>query len=345
VLHEREVKQAGEGRAPGEADREAVSVVIVTYRSAAVIGQCLQALERAAPEVPTEVIIVDNASGDDTVAVARKAAPDARIIEQDHNGGFAEGCAAGATAAIGSWLLFLNPDTVIAADAITALLRCAERHPSAGIVGGRFVHEDGSIDPRSWWGRPSPWSALCFALCLNSIFPRSRIFDTEAPRPWTSGLNEVRAAPVVTGAFMLVRRDLWQELEGFDPVFFMYGEDADFCLRAAKIGYRPIVTAKAVCHHSGGKSSSGAQKMVLLFTGKCTVVRRHFPAGLRSIGIFLLLTGVFVRATASRWHEASPARQERPTARGEDWRALWAARRRWRHGWSPSVLQQFLAER
>jgi GT2 family glycosyltransferase len=334
MLHER---QATPTAADGAArDDESLSVVIVTYRSAAVIGQCLRALRQATPEIPTEVIVVDNASADDTVAVAAEAAPEARIIAQDDNGGFARGCGAGASAATGRWLLFLNPDTVIAPDAIRALLDCARSHPSAGIIGGRFVHEDGSIDPRSWWGKPTPWSALCFAIGLNSVLAGNPIFDREAPRPWAPGLQEVRAAPVVTGAFMMLRRDLWHELGGFDPVFFMYGEDADLCLRAAKLGCRPVVTAQAVCHHSGGKSSSGAQKMILLFTGKATIVHRHFPFGLRRLGIFLLLAGVFVRATISRWHEASAARQGRPTARGEDWRSLWANRGIWRHGWSGS---------
>jgi N-acetylglucosaminyl-diphospho-decaprenol L-rhamnosyltransferase len=332
MLYERQATQTAEGDAAS--DHESLSVVIVTYRSAAVIGQCLRALAQATPEIPVEVIVVDNASADDTVAVARNAAPGARIIEQDDNGGFAQGCAAGASAATGCWLLFLNPDTVIAPDAIKALLACGSSHPSAGIIGGRFVHEDGTIDPRSWWGKPTLWSTLCFALGLNSVLAGSPIFDREAPRPWAPGLREVRSAPVITGAFAMMKRDLWHELGGFDPAFFMYGEDADLCLRAAKIGYRPVVTAQAVCHHSGGKSSSGAQKMILLFTGKATIVQRHFPFGLRSLGKFLLMTGVFVRATASRRHEASAARQGRPTARGEDWRALWASRRTWRRGWS-----------
>ena len=345
MLHERQVDQVARSNTVSDLGHEGLSVVIVTYRSASVIGRCLTALGQATSGTPTEVVIVDNASADDTVAVARNTAPAARIIEQDHNVGFAKGCAAGASAATGHWLLFLNPDTVIAADAIKALFDCAGSHPSAGIIGGRFVHEDGSIDPRSWWGKPSLWSALCFALCLNSLLPSSPIFDSEAPRPWSSSLNDVRPAPVVTGAFMLVKRDLWQKLGGFDPVFFMYGEDADFCLRAAKLGCQTMVTAQAVCHHAGGKSSSGAQKLILLYTGKCTIVQRHFPRGLRRVGISLLLTGVFVRATASRWHEASSDRQERPTARGEDWRTLWAMRGKWRHGWSPSAFQQFPAER
>jgi N-acetylglucosaminyl-diphospho-decaprenol L-rhamnosyltransferase len=327
-------------------DREGVSVVIVTYHSAPVIEQCLRAVAEGAPDVPMEVIVVDNASADDTIAIARAAAPLARFIEQDRNGGFADGCAAGARVASGRWLLFLNPDTVIAAGAIKALLDCAADRPAAGIVGGRFVHEDGSVDPRSWWGRPSLWSALCFALCLNTLLPGSRVFDPETPRPWSADLKEVRAVPVVSGACMLVQQELWEQLGGFDKQYFLYGEDADFCLRAAKAGCQPVVTARAECRHIGGKSSaSGSQKLILLFTGKCTVARGHFPRGTRGIGVRLLLTGVFVRATASRWHSVSPARQQRPTALSEDWRVLWARRREWRRGWTPTDQRLLLSSR
>ena len=318
-----------------------VSVVVVTYHNAADIAQCLEAVQKAELHLLMEVIVVDNASGDDTVTVARSAAPDATIIEQSANVGFARGCHAGANVAKGDWLLFLNPDAFIAPEAIDALLDCALDHPPTAIVGGRFLNEDGTVDPRSWWGRPSPWSALCFALGLSTLLPGNRFFDAESPRPWTSDPEETRVAPVVSGALMLVKRDLWDELGGFDQTFFIYGEDADFCLRAAAVGRQPMVTARAVCHHPGGKSSSGAGKLVLLFTGKCTIVRRHFPHGLRAAGVRLLLTGVFVRATVSRWTRLSaPGRGQRPAARGEDWQRLWAARDQWRHGWAGAAMNR-----
>lgn len=327
-------KQPTWRQAPADGHPMGVSVVIVTYRNEADIGPCLRAAGQAAPGIPMEVIVVDNASGDGTVAAARAVAG-TKVIERQANGGFAAGCATGADAATGQWLLFLNPDTVIAPDAVQALLDCAQEHPDTGIVGGRFVHPDGTTDPRSFWGRPSPWSAACFALGLSSLLPGSRTFDPEAPQPWSADPAQERPVPVVSGAFMLVRRQLWDTLGGFDPVFFLYGEDADFCLRAAAAGCRPMVTARAVCQHAGGRSSTGAGKLVLLFTGKATLVRRHFPAWLRSAGIGFLLGGVLLRATVSRvTGTASATRQARPTAHGEDWRALWAARDEWRRGWT-----------
>ncbi|GGO17185.1 hypothetical protein GCM10010116_34740 [Microbispora rosea subsp. aerata] len=307
-----------------------LSVVIVTYRSAAYIGRCLASVRRATEHLDAEVIVVDNNSPDDTAEVARAAAPWADVVVRDENGGFAEGCAAGARLAKGRHLVFVNPDAELRPDTLERLLDCAERHPGAGIVGGRCVTESGEWDPRSWWGRPTPWSLLCFATGLSTVFPGHPVFDPESPRTWT-GEREV---PIVTGALMLVSRAAWDETGGFDTRIFMYGEDADLCLRARAAGYRPMVTDRAVFVHPGGMSSSSLRKLVLLFTGKATVVRRHFPRGLRTLGVLLLLAGVWLRATASRG-VAPPGRerQGRPTARRGDWAGLWAARREWSGGW------------
>jgi N-acetylglucosaminyl-diphospho-decaprenol L-rhamnosyltransferase len=310
-----------------------VSIIVVTYKNAAHIGGCVAAVRRALPAVPTELIIVDNASGDETAAAAKDAAPDALIIEHHRNGGFADGCRVGAAQAGGRWLLFLNPDAVPAPGSVDALLDCARRHPAAGIVGGKCVRPDGSADPRSWWGRPSLWSVFCFALLLSSVFPGSRRFDPESPLPWSDDPDEERLVPIVTGAFMLVDRYLWKRLGGFDTAFFMYGEDADLCLRAAAAGHRPMVTARAEFQHSGGASSSSPRKLRLLFTGKVTLLNRHLPRGRRALAVRLLLLGVLLRAVAGRVLTARPERQGRPTTAAADWRTLWSTRRDWRKGW------------
>jgi N-acetylglucosaminyl-diphospho-decaprenol L-rhamnosyltransferase len=314
-----------------------LTVVIVTYRSAAEIGACLDAISRATSDIPAEIIVVDSASGDDTAKRASRAAPSAKVIEREVNEGFASACNLAGEVASGDWLLFLNPDTVISAGAVAELLACAGRHADGGIFGGRFVHADGSPDPRSCWGRPSLWSALCFGLGLSSLFPGSGVFDPESPPDWSADRPEDRQVAVISGALMLVRRGVWDELGGFDQDFYLYGEDADFCLRAARAGWTSVVTSRAVCLHSGGKSSSSVDKLVRLFTGKVSVIQRHFPPGLRWLGLRLLLTGVLLRAVGGRVvGTLAPARQGRPTQRADDWRALWQARASWRRGWPKS---------
>lgn len=311
-----------------------LSVIIVTYRSAGYVSRCLGAVELAVKDLDAEVIVVDNNSPDDTVEVARAAAPWANVIARGVNGGFAEGCVAGAEAAQGRSLVFVNPDAEVRPEAFAELLACAGRHPRAGIVGGRCVTEAGENDPRSWWGRPTPWSVFCFATGLSTAFPGRALFDPESPSTW-SGERQV---PIVTGALMLIGRHVWDEIGGFDTRIFMYGEDADLCLRARAAGYRPLVTDRAVFVHPGGMSSSSLDKLVLLFTGKATVVRRHLPRGLRGPGAAMLLFGVWLRATLSR-RVAPPAseRQGRPTARRGDWAELWALRGEWRGGWDARV--------
>ena len=304
-------KQPTWRQAPADGHPMGVSVVIVTYRNEADIGPCLSAAGEAVPGIPMEVIVVNNASDDGTVAAARAIAG-TKVIERQANGGFAAGCATGADAATGQWLLFLNPDTVIAPDAVQALLDCAQEHPDTGIVGGRFVHPDGTTDPRSFWGRPSPWSAACFALGLSSLLPGSRTFDPEAPQPWSADPTQERPVPVVSGAFMLVRRQLWDTLGGFDPVFFLYGEDADFCLRAAAAGCRPIVTARAVCQHAGGRSSTGPASWCC-----CSPARPRWSGGTSR-------PGSAAPASASCWaacccgprRAGSPVPPRRPARRG-----------------------------
>ncbi|WP_158088800.1 glycosyltransferase family 2 protein [Thermoactinospora rubra] len=312
-----------------------LSVIIVTYRSAAYIGRCLEAVSRAVDGLDAEVIVVDNDSPDDTVAAVRSAAPWATTLPRTDNDGFAGGCAAGAELAKGRHLLFLNPDAVVRPDALAELLACARAHPDAGVVGGRCVTEDGTSDPRSWWGRPTLWSLLCFATGLSTVFPGHRLFDPESPRPWSGDPGETRRVPIVTGAMMLVERELWDRLGGFDTRIFMYGEDADLCLRAAELGYRPMVTARAAFLHPGGMSSSSARKQLLLYTGKATVVRRHFPRVTRPLALALLLLGVWLRATASgAVAPPNAARQGRPTSQRQDWKPLWKARKQWRRGWN-----------
>lgn len=323
----------GEDRDDPRLGTAGVSIVVLTYRSAAYIGSCVAALRQAIPSVPTELIIVDNDSGDDTVAVSRSVAPDASVVESGRNGGFAYGCHVGADRARGAWLLFVNPDAAPDPGSIDALLDCASAEPGAGIVGGRCVAPDGSADPKDWWGRPTLWSTFCFALLLSSIFPGHRWFDPESPRPWSAETGQTRAVPVVTGGFMLISREVWRRTGGFDKSFFMYGEDADLCLRAAAAGFRPTVTARATYRHEVGASSTSVRKLIMLFTGKVTVLRRHLPRGRRGLGVGLLLLGVLNRALLTRLVTARPQRQRRATASGADWQALWKARRDWRGGW------------
>ena len=168
--------------------------------------------------------------------------------------GYARAINLAASRATGDFLVLLNPDTVVLDGALDRLRAFAMAHPGHGLYGGRTIRPNGEVDPRSCWARPSWWSVTCFGFGLSTAFQGSAIFNPESLGSWQR--DSVREVGVITGSLCLVPRDVWIELGGFDPVYFMYGEDSDLAGRAARRGYRPIVTPDATIVHEVGASSS-----------------------------------------------------------------------------------------
>ncbi len=214
--------------------------------------------------------------------------------------------------ATGDYLLLLNPDTVLHDDGgLARLLAFARSHPEHGLFGGRTLWPDGTLCPGSVWGAPSLWSHACFALALSSAFKGSRVFDPDSLGGWRR--DSVRRVGVVTGCLLLVTREDWDALGGFDERFFMYGEDVDLSLRAARAGRPPVlVPAIEITHTVGVSSGSRPGRKTLVMKGKATVVRKHSgPAG-RTLALGLLRLGVGIRALlrVDPWPEVWRARGE-----------------------------------
>lgn len=304
-----------------------LDVVIVTYRSANYIRACLTPVARALEQLPgARILLVDNDSGDDITDAVAGISDRLTLILRDANDGFAAGCHAGAAVSTADHLLFLNPDAIVAPEAIGALLQAALAHPEAGIVGGRSVLPDGGADHQSWMGRPTLWSALCFATGVSSMVPGSRIFDPESGREWEGGSREV---PVVSGGMMLVRREVWDRLGGFDRTFFLYGEDVDFCLRARRAGCSPRVIHEAIYTHEVGSSSAGSNRLTLVMRGRVTTYLRNYPPPFGAMAGWLLVAGTGLRAWSARFRPAGGRRAHPP----EHWQDTWRRRREWQGGW------------
>lgn len=304
-----------------------LDVVIVTYRSADYIRVCLESVDRALADVPgARIVVVDNGSADDLNAAVAGLSDRVHLILRDVNDGFAAGCHVGAQASTATNLLFLNPDAVLAPDAVTELLQEAQDHPEAGIVGGRSELADGSSDHQSWMGRPTLWSAVCFATGASSLFPGHRLLDPESGRDWSQPCREV---PVVSGGMMLVRREVWDTLGGFDRHYFLYGEDVDLCLRARKAGWTMRVTRRAVYTHEVGSSSAGANRLTLVMRGRVTTYRRHYPGPVGATAARLLVVGTGLRALGARYRPKGRRRAHAPV----HWQDSWRRRREWQKGW------------
>lgn len=308
-----------------------VSVLVVSYNTAELTVRCLESVLAEPAGVEIEIIVVDNASTDGSPDAIRDAFPAVRLIESATNLGFGRAVNLAASHAGGDYLLLLNPDAVVLDRAVAEILTFARRNPACGLYGGRTLRPDGSVDPSSCWGAPSLWSLACFGVGLSTMFHGSRIFDPESLGRWQR--DSVREVGVVTGCLLLVSRGLFERLGGFDPRFFMYGEDTDLSMRARAAGYRPtIVPTAAIVHHVGASSSNWAAKHVLVLRGKTTLARKHWTGWRQRLCLAMIVLGVALRALADL---GSGLARGRPRARASDWRALWRRRRDWWPGYPP----------
>ncbi|HEY5155961.1 MAG TPA: glycosyltransferase [Acidimicrobiales bacterium] len=336
-------ESTGPGQPPG--DEPEVTVVVVTYNNVDDIDRCLRSITDQLPPDGSELIVFDNASGDGTADLVARLWPAVTLVRSTENLGFARACNRAAATTGARFVLLVNPDATLEPGCLDALLDLANRHPEGGLYGGRTVRPDGTFDPRSCWGRPSVWSLFCFATGLSTVLAGSERFNPEAIGSWAR--DRERSVDVVSGCLLLARRDLWKRLGGFDEAFFMYGEDTDLGVRAAELGFSPMITPAAQMVHKVGGSSPDGSKELLLFRGKAALVCALWSGPTRSVARGLLLAGIWVRA------RLGPAL--RGVLRGtggtdhqvgqEVWPMLWARRQEWSRGWEDVRRAPGAAER
>lgn len=304
----------------GEAE---LTVIIVSFNTRALTLKALETLFANTHRTVMKVVVLDNASSDGSAAAIAAAFPEVELIASPENLGFARANNQVAATATTPWLLLLNPDTETHPYAVDNLLDFAKAHPDAGIVGGRTVFPDGSLNAASCWRRIGVWSLFTQITGLTRLFPRSSLFNYEAIGGWRR--DSVRQIDIVVGCFLLTSTALWRRLGGFDLKYFMYGEDADLCLRARALGYRPAITPDAqIMHLVGASTAKKADKMVAVMRAKTTLVRDHWPTLLRPVGLAELWLWALARRVG-----AAVARDPEQKARLTQ---LWDERRSWLKG-------------
>ncbi|MDX9835207.1 MAG: glycosyltransferase family 2 protein [Desulfobulbus sp.] len=303
-----------------------VSIIIISYNTREMTLACLHSVYEQTKEISFELIVVDNDSKDNSAQAITKGFPDLNLISSKENIGFARANNLAAEIAKGDFLLLLNPDTVVLNGAIQKLLAFARKHPGNRVYGGRTLFGNFTLNPTSCWKKPTLWSLFCYATGMVSIFRRNALFDPESYGPWQR--DSVREVDIVTGCFLLIEKKLWGQLDGFDPQFFMYGEDADLCLRAAQEGARPIITPNATIVHYGGASEKvRADKMIRLFRAKEQLIKRHWISSPALLGKSLLRFSVLSRMVACTFlNSISPRRFG---TKLESWREIWQRRKEW----------------
>lgn len=230
-----------------------LSIIIVNWNTKELTLQTIKSIEDHPPQVPFEIILVDNHSSDDTVAAVRRQFPQVHIIENDDNFGFGKANNIGMAAASGQYLLLLNSDTIVHPDALQQLVAYLDAHPSVMMVGPRLLNADGSFQKACRRSLPRPLESALYLFGLNKIFPKSKLatrYKNESVDPLLSGPTEA-----ISGAAMCFRRAVFDMLGGFDEQFFMYAEDLDLCKQVQDQGWQIYYLSDAVITHLGGESS------------------------------------------------------------------------------------------
>lgn len=305
-----------------------VTVIMVSYNTRELTLKAVETLLENAGDVTMRVVVFDNASADGSAEAVAERFPGVEVIAHPENLGFGLANNLVAETATTEWLLLLNPDTETHPGAVEKLLAFSRAHPQAGITGGRTVFPDGSLNIASCWRQMSVWSLFCNATGLSKLFANSETFNPEAFGGWQR--DSVREVDIVVGCLLMIRRELWHELGGFDRRYFMYGEETDLCLRARRLGYRPMITPESqIMHLVGASSSQASEKLLRVARAKVSLIRDHWPAWKQPVGLGLMWLWSLIRRIGGEAH----ARMTGKTAARDKWRTIWQRRGEWLEGY------------
>jgi hypothetical protein len=230
-----------------------LSVIIVNWNAGRALDDCLASLFASKPVEALEVLLVDNASTDGSQARAARDYPGIKILQNAENRGFAPGANQGLECAVGELMLLLNPDAMLQPSTISLLVDFMNGHPEAAVVGPRLLNPDGTVQG-SARRDPSPWTGLFGRDApLTRLFPNNPVSRRELPN-----LCHVGDAPLevdwISGACLLVRRAAYEQVGGLDERFFLFWEDADWCRRFRRAGWKVYYLPTAVGTHRVGVS-------------------------------------------------------------------------------------------
>jgi hypothetical protein len=250
-----------------DAAQPAVDVVVVSYNSSDELRGCVEPLAGGSG---FRVFVVDNASTDGSLDTLGELQVEAIALEE--NVGFGRGCNAGWKRGAAPYVLFLNPDARIDLGSVGRLARLLEEQPGAGAAAPRIVHADGSLD-FSLRRFPRLRSTYARALFLHRVFPGAAWTDELVRDP--AAYRKQGSPEWASGACLLVRRAVLEQLDGFDPGFFMYCEDVDLCRRLWDAGHELLYEPDATVSHLGGASAPRASLLPVLAASRLRYAAKH----------------------------------------------------------------------
>lgn len=273
-----------------------LSIVILNYNVRYFLEQCILTVQRAMRDLDAEIIVVDNASQDDSCAMVRRYFPSVKLIENKENVGFSKANNKAVAVARGEYICILNPDTAVAEDSFAKCISFAETNKNLGALGIYYLDGTGNFLPESKRNLPTPTRSL---LKILGIAGGRKGY-------YAKYLNEKETGPVeiLAGAFMFMKREVYQQVGGFDEDYFMYGEDIDICYKLMKAGYTNYYDGShCVLHYKGESTQKDAAYLNRFYGAMDIFYKKHFSknkatTALVSFGV--KLTKFFKKVKPSR---------------------------------------------
>ncbi len=274
-----------------------LSVIIVNYNVSYFLEQCLHSVLRAAEGISCEVYVVDNNSVDGSVEMVREKFPELKLIANKENLGFSSANNQAIRLSSGRYVLLLNPDTLVEEDTFSKSLAFMDAHPDAGGLGVKMIDGKGRFLPESKRGLPTPAVAFYKIFGLSALFPKSKIFGRYHLGYLSK--DETHEIPILSGAFMLMRKSVLDEIGLLDETFFMYGEDIDLSYRIVLGGYKNYYFPKTrIIHYKGESTKKSSVNYVFVFYRAMLIfAKKHFSARLAQSFSFLINLAIYLRAS------------------------------------------------
>jgi GT2 family glycosyltransferase len=238
-----------------------LSIIIVNWNGGGLLRRCVETIVSSEPTASYEILIIDNASEDDSLDQLRASEPltpllanqQLRIINNAENRGFGAANNQGFAVTNSPFVFLLNLDTEVRPGTIDTLLNTMKSDPRIGICGPKILNTDGSLQISAFFNPPRVWHTILSQLKIYRLLPPKRRGELLLGGHWDH--DRLRSVPMLGGAAMLARREMIDDVGGFNEKFHMYSEDAEWCWRITKAGWKLVFVPDAVLLHHGATSS------------------------------------------------------------------------------------------
>jgi len=274
-----------------------ITIIIVNYNVEFFLDQCLDSVKKAIRNISAEVIIVDNNSIDGSLQMINDKYSDFKLIANKFNGGFSKANNQAIREAKGEYILLLNPDTIVEEDTFEKTISFMDNHSDAGGLGVRMIDGKGRFLPESKRGLPTPMVAFYKIFGFSSLFPKSKRFGQYHLGHLSE--FETNEIDVLSGAFMMMRKETLNKVGLLDESFFMYGEDIDLSYRITLGGYKNYYYPETTIIHYKGESTkkSSVNYVFVFYRAMIIFAKKHFSGNNAKLYSFLINSAIYLRAS------------------------------------------------